>query len=148
MTVSLLITVVNILFFYKKYHATYNIKCESFVRYYAIRDQFSYEVIITMDLRNDSMGSFGIEGVMRKGNHSWTLNRDVDFSYQHLQTNYIRLNKVHIIKHGRDNSPDDIFDRNFISLKDEASRTISLAKVMNGYVIGTLRAPVFTCLSR
>ncbi|SNY69793.1 hypothetical protein [Enterobacter sp. CC120223-11] len=137
----------NAIYFYARYHSTYDIKCDAYVSYQAKQDDFGYDVVITMDLLNDASGLFGIEGTMRKGTNSWTLNRDVAFNYQHLQTHDIRLDEVRIIKHGRDNSPDEIFDRNFISLKDDASRTISLAKVMNGYVVGTLRAPVFTCLT-
>ncbi|CAM6707851.1 MULTISPECIES: hypothetical protein [Enterobacter] len=147
LALAALVMIVNAIYFYARYHSTYNIKCNAYVTYQIQQEEFSYDVVITMDLRNDASGLFGAEGTMRKGKSSWTLNRDVVFNYHRLQTNDIRLDNVRIIKYGRDNAPDDVFDRNFISLKDEAGRTISLGKVMNGYVVGTLRAPVFTCLA-
>lgn len=141
------IIVTNAIYFYVRYNATYDIQCDGYVSYRASQDEFGYDVVITLNLRNDASGLFGIEGIMRKGNDTWTLNRDVTFFYHQQQPGAIRLEEVHIIKHGRDNSPDEIFDRNFFSLKDEASRSVSLVKLMDSYVIGTLRAPIFTCIS-
>jgi hypothetical protein len=141
-----LAAVANAVYFLNAYHATYDLKCESFLTHQVRQDDFSYSAMIGLELRNNAKGTFSIEGGMRQGEKTWVLNRDVVFDYTGLHDNAFRMENIHIIKYGRDNSPDDLFDKNVLSLKDEASRVMSLGKVKNGYIVGTLRAPALTCV--
>ncbi|MGU3412601.1 hypothetical protein ACLBW2_06845 [Enterobacteriaceae bacterium C23F] len=144
--VVVIVMVANAAYFYHRDSTTYKIKCESFVSHQAKQADFGYDVVITMDLKNNGKGTFGLEGTMRKGNDTWSLNRDVFFTYTRLPTKDFKMENVKIVKYGRDNSPEDVFNSHFFDLKSEDSRTVSLAKVQNGYLVGTLRAPVFICL--
>ncbi|MBB1200879.1 hypothetical protein EGM70_11310 [Enterobacteriaceae bacterium 89] len=139
-------TVANAVYFINKYHAIYDLKCESYLTHQIGQDNFSYSAMIGLELRNDAKGTFSVEGVMRQGGKTWVLNRDVVFEYTGLHDNTFRMKNIHIVKYGRDHSPDDLFDKNVLSLKDEASRVMSLAKVKNGYIVGTLRAPALICI--
>lgn len=142
----ILIIATTAIFFYLKDMKTYDIQCRSYVSYRSEPIDFYFNAMISMDIRHSARGEFSVEGMMKKNGQTWTLNRDVKFTYHKLQNNAFQMDNIRVFKAQRDNAPDDIFAVYVMPLTQDASRTVTLSRAFNGYVVGNLRAPAFTCI--
>lgn len=124
------------------------INCESYVSYQSAPGDLSYDTMISVNIYHNGNGSFSVEGTIRDADSSWHYNRDVKFVYQNMEEGAISIKVDHITKYGRDNGPDELFKRAFLSSDEKASRVITISKIKNGYLMGIPRAPLFICLPK
>lgn len=134
-------------FYWRKNTSGYDFKCQAFIAYKTIPPIFKYDASISVSLMNDGRGKFSIEGKINKGEEFWTINRDVHFMYVKRPDNSVQIKNVDIDRYGRDDVPDVLFRDAFLSSNEESGRVVTISKMMNGYLIGSHRAPVFFCVS-
>lgn len=144
-----LITLIVVTYHFWQLHTkTYDIECDSYVSYRAINSYFEYDTTISIVLHDDNRGRFSIEGTLSKRDNSWNINRDVFFYYKKLPDNSVVISNFDIERYGRDNVPETLFRDTFLASDKNVGRVVTISKMMNGYLIGSLRAPVFFCASK
>lgn len=148
MALTVFMVIIISVFYYHRASNTYDIQCESYVAYRAQQSDTGFDMAIAMNMHHNAKGEFVIEGTMGKKNQTWSINRDITFNYARLHNNTIKMDHINIVKYGRDNVPDDMFNDIFLSTAGTSGRIITLSKVLNGYLVGNLRAPAFICLPR
>ncbi|WP_222864731.1 hypothetical protein, partial [Serratia marcescens] len=69
-------------------------------------------------------------------------------TYKKLPDNSVLISNFKAERYGRDNIPDNIFRDTFLASDESVGRVVTISKMMNGYLIGNFRAPVFFCASK
>lgn len=148
--ISFVILILVTCYFWQRYSGSYDIECDSYVSYRVIPSYFAYDTAISVSLHNDNLGKFSVEGKLSKDSTSWLVNREVHFSYKKLPDNSVLISHFKTERYGRDDVPEGIFRDTFLASDNSVGRVVTISKMMNGdgYLIGTLRAPVFYCASK
>lgn len=135
------------LVFYFIFNERHYVNCDSFITFRTPKNQFEFNGTMLLKLDNDGRGKIELHGIIKSRGAKTTIDRDALFSYHQLNDASFKMTNLQIVKGSRDNAPDADIALNFFSLELDTRRVLTLHRVGNGYLVGSLRAPTFMCLA-
>ena len=119
--------------------------CSGFLSLYAPKFDFGMNTRISIALAGNGSGFMTLDGIVQKNDVETRLSRDVTFSWDRINNSMIQLHDVKFFHIWRDNTPDELIEAFFYSLRESATPVMTINKLNNDFVVGTPRGPSYIC---